>query len=84
MSQNPNPEDSNTSSAPPALFHLPDQLGESQPASVKCTKCETVTPHEWIKITPAMGDVMIDPMELLKLTKRLTLCTQCGTLKTIN
>lgn len=81
MSQNPSEDDSATNSAPNALFLLP--LEGSQFASVKCTECKAVTVHEWIKVTP-VPVLTTDPMELLKLTKRLTLCTQCGLIKTIN
>lgn len=84
MSQNPSQEDSDTSSAQSALFSLPVPVNDgSQFASVKCSECKSVTPHEWVKISPR-STFAVDPMEILKLTKRLTLCTICGTLKVIN
>lgn len=92
MSPSPNkePTPSDTDCAPPAItYHLPEEhfqdVGES---SVKCTKCNTVTNHEWVKITPFAAIVSepndFDSLEFMKLPKRLSICTKCGTLRLTN
>lgn len=51
--------------------------------STKCPTCKEMTHHIYTKIEP-LSDEPADPMEMLKLIKRLTLCTKCGTLRLIN
>lgn len=69
------------------MFQLPP-LDEVQPptsSSIKCTKCEKITDHEWVKIQPHVEDLnSIEPMDLLKMTKRLSICTTCGTMRLTN
>jgi hypothetical protein len=63
------------------MYRLPLEGVES--LSTKCQTEKVVTDQEFVLITPVVdGDV--DPMELLKLTKRLVLCTSCGNLRLIN
>jgi hypothetical protein len=78
-------DDSDTSSAPDAMFYLPVNLcgDEVQSSSVKCTVCKGSTTHHWVKVQP-WPQVEVDPMELLKLTKRFLMCTQCGTFRLTN
>jgi hypothetical protein len=66
------------------------------PVSTKCAPCTAkakeanpeaksspvITDQEFIVITPYADGV--DPMELLKLAKRLVICKQCGTLRLID
>lgn len=63
------------------MYRLPLEGVES--VSTKCPTEKKPTEHEYVLITPAQDDE-VDPMELLKLTKRLVLCTECGTLRLIN
>lgn len=55
----------------------------SASVSTKCPTCKKVTQQEFLKVMP-MTDSPVDPMDQLKLTKRLVLCTECGTLRLIN
>lgn len=51
---------------------------------VKCTNCKAATPTSWVEVTPnlAVGhEGEFDPLELLALRKRLTMCTNCGNLR---
>lgn len=65
------------------MFNLPYLDGElRESASTKCNTCKEITEQEFIKVVPNSPDV--DPMELLKLSKRLVCCTKCGTLRLIN
>lgn len=72
------------------MFQLPplDEVDPPELASVKCTKCDAITDHEYIKIQPEFVDstepYTTDPMALLKMTKRLSICTNCGTLRLTN
>lgn len=72
------------------MFQLPDfsEVPPPESSSVKCTKCEAITTHEWIKVQPHFNDSLepytVDPMALLKMTKRLSMCTECGTLRLTN
>lgn len=86
MSPTPESEKpTDTNSVAPVLFRLPpnvDSGPERKSASVKCSECKVITAQEWVKLTPA-ETAPVDPMELLKLSKRLTVCTVCGTMKLI-
>lgn len=79
---------------PPSYEIEPAEL-----ALVKCTKCARITSQEFIKIAPVykppvfveedykvtvLPDTPPSPLELLKLTKRLSLCTACGTMRLTN
>lgn len=64
------------------MYRLP--LEDVESFSTKCPTEKAIQPHEYVKITPADDSGEIDPMESLKLTKRLVLCTSCGTLRLIN
>jgi hypothetical protein len=64
-----------------AMYRLP--LEEVESFSTKCPNEKKVTEHEYTKVMP-VADHDEDPMTLLKLTKRLVLCTECGTLRLIN
>lgn len=68
-----------------AMYRLPLEGVES--VSTKCPVEKKPTAHEYIKITPAQESADLsqeDAMQLLRLTKRLVLCTECGTLRLIN
>lgn len=64
------------------MYRLPLEGVES--FSTKCPAEKEVQPHEYVKITPVVEEQVFDAMETLKLTKRLTLCTNCGNLRLIN
>lgn len=90
--QKSEPTQSDTDCAPLAItYHLPEQvtgLGGVSLAKVKCPTCNKQTEQEWIKVAPeaTMHVPMseIDPMEMLKKAKRLSLCIECGTLRLTN
>ena len=65
------------------MYQLP--LDGVESFSTKCSVEKALTPHEYIKVQPEyIGAEVFDPMNLLKLTKRLVLCTNCGNLRLIN
>lgn len=74
------------------MFQLPplDEVDPPELASVKCTKCDAVTDHEYVKINPVVDDLAnldaagITPVEFMKMSKRLSICTNCGTLRLTN
>lgn len=82
----PNSENtpSGTDSVPDVKYLFPN-VGPNAVSSLsaKCTTCKVPTEKQWIKVTPIpMGNP--NPMEVLKLTKRLIMCTQCGTFQLTN
>jgi hypothetical protein len=67
-------------------YHLP-YLGNNEVVEhvTKCTTCKKPTEHEYIKVQPNVDEIVnIDPMHVLSLTKRLSICTECGLLKITN
>jgi len=94
MSQNPDPTvtQSDTDSAPAVtgewslggFVNNPDLPHEVEVANVKCSVCKLSTTQEFIKIVPLDMNLQVEPMEVLKLAKRLSLCTNCGTLRLTN
>lgn len=67
------------------MFHLPYTDGvPRESTTLKCTNCKETTEHESLKIVPVPDDVSMDPLEVLKLSKRMVICTKCGLLKTVN
>jgi hypothetical protein len=64
---------------PPMLMEDPD-LGST---STRCTEEKVPTEHLYIKVQPQF-DGAVDPMDLLKITKRLMICTSCGNLRLTN
>jgi hypothetical protein len=68
-----------------AMYRLP--LEEVELVSTKCPTCKKPTENEYVTVTPTMyGETFTndDALNALKLTKRLVLCTECGTLRLIN
>jgi hypothetical protein len=69
-----------------AMYRLPLEGVES--VSTKCPTCKKPTENEYVTVTPMKDDYEPgnneDALNLLKLTKRLVLCTECGTLRLIN
>lgn len=51
--------------------------------STKCTEEKVPTEHLFVKVEPWPTDPA-DPLEILKKTKRLMLCTSCGNLRLTN
>lgn len=84
--QEPSPSELNSAEvAPPAWL-----LGASESVEytqTKCAKCDAPTMHQWTKIVPFAVDPSEDEFEVLvkqnQMSKRLTLCTQCGNLRLI-
>lgn len=73
------------------MFQLPQLNEPAELASVKCPHCKEVTPTEWIKVQPDWVTTTDDPfndgpdyIEILTLTKRLSLCTKCGNMRLTN
>jgi hypothetical protein len=54
---------------------------EGEPTKIKCTTCKVPTTHLWFMQTVAAE--FTDPVELADKHKRVTLCTNCGTLRLI-
>lgn len=44
----------------------------------KCSKCNKVTPTQWVEVKVTPLDPNIDAMELMQMRKRLVLCCNCG------
>lgn len=51
--------------------------------STKCPTCKIPTEQEYHKVAPIATEPM-DPIEHMKLIKRLVICTQCGNMRLIN
>lgn len=67
------------------MYLMPYLDGEERVSvSTKCTNCKSIQEHQAIRIIPMTDGPDTNPMDLLKLAKRLTICTNCGLLKTIN
>ncbi len=82
-SPNPTPSDKNSAEIASPKFQFDvNALSQVQIEEVnkRCTffVCDAVTTHLWIKVPIYDLDGTTEPLELLKLTKRLTMCTQCG------
>lgn len=87
MTGNQDNQQSDGNSVPPVMFHLGmnnSTLHVQNSALVKCGKCDTVTEHTTVKITPLTINPANNPLEILKLAKRLTMCTHCGNLRLTN
>lgn len=50
----------------------------------KCSKCKITTPHSWFRVGVNDIEGQSDPMELLKLAKRVVLCQTCGNITVTN
>lgn len=85
MSQNSENTPSDTSSVPDVMYLLPEFVGGVESLLAKCTTCDKKTEKHWVKIQPEALDTSEPyPLEVLKLTKRLIMCTHCGTLQLTN
>jgi ribosomal protein S27E len=77
----------NVDSAAPAtvrfLFDL-DGASRLEFLQKKCPKCKINTPHSWFKVGVSDIEGQTDPMELLKLYKRVVLCQNCGNISVTN
>lgn len=62
----------------------PDLPQSVEVANVKCTTCGKATSQEFVKVIPLDMSLQAEPLETLKLAKRLSLCTNCGTLRLTN
>lgn len=90
---NPEPSPSVGDSAPPAAgtwslvgFVNGIKMGEVEfrPATTKCSVCKRSTETEFITVMPNNFAADSNPMDRLKLAKRLSICTQCGNLRLTN
>ena len=50
----------------------------------KCSKCKITTPQSWFKVGVNDIEGQTDPVELLKLYKRVVLCQNCGNITVTN
>lgn len=57
------------------LYALP----EPESSLVKCSKCKKPTEQQFVKIPVVNPDA--DPLELMKATRRLSLCSECGNMR---
>jgi hypothetical protein len=78
-----------TASAEPVAprWSLDEWLGDSsielELTTAKCSTCKIPTLHEWIKVKPVPLFNTDDMIEIVSKSRRLTMCTQCGLVKTI-
>lgn len=86
MSQNPSKEttplDTNSAETAEVRFLL-DLAHEITEVKVKCTTCDKVQMHQWMKVQPnATFEITnIESMnELMSLAKKLRMCSYCGKL----
>lgn len=75
------------------MYQFPPALMEDQSLGSTKTKCSqesnSVQEHLYVKIEPLPDHTQddmssVDPMEVLRLTKRLMICTSCGNLRLTN
>jgi hypothetical protein len=68
------------------MYQIPYLDGEErEEVTTKCTVCKEMTDQQFIKVVPMFDAVTQDDvLNLLKLAKRLVVCTECGTLRLIN
>ena len=50
----------------------------------KCAKCKVTTPQSWFRVGVTHIEGQTDPLELLKLAKRVVLCQKCGNITVTN
>ena len=69
-----------------AMFQPPTYLQEfvEGSQSTNCPKEKIPTEQLWLKVMPEVVDEEVNPVELLKLTKRLMFCTSCGNIRLID
>lgn len=67
-------------------FQLPPPLMElvEGSTSTNCPVEKTATEQLWFKIEPIPVDIEIDPMLILKHSKRVMFCTGCGNSRITN
>lgn len=53
---------------------------EPKELNSKCTQCEMVTVHHWVKVNPYNPNFVGDPLETLAMVRRIILCTNCGSM----
>lgn len=67
------------------MFVFPMVLtDDADSVSTNCTKEKKPTTQQYVKIIPEVYDEEINPIDLLKLSKRLMICTSCGNLRLID
>lgn len=75
-----------TTYARTVMYRLP--LDGVESFSTKCPNEKEMRDHEYVKITPVNEELPDSPVEqmedMARTTKRLVLCTSCGTLRLIN
>lgn len=75
---------------PPATFEfIIFDTRQDNYTNKKCSDCKVVTVHMWNKVSPgvtphAPSGLHVEATDLLKLTKRLAMCTCCGKLSLTN
>lgn len=68
------------------MWSLDVWLNENHTAettNAKCSECKVPTPTIWLKITPTPLFQTDDMIMIVSKARRLTMCTQCGLVKTI-
>lgn len=56
---------------------------QPETTTAKCSECKVPTLTEWIKVTPDPLFNTNDMIEIVSKSRRLTMCTNCGLVKTI-
>ena len=66
------------------MFLLPPSVtGNRELVLTKCPTEKSVTEQEFVVLEVTTTEP-VEPLELLKLNKRLVICTSCGTIRLIN
>lgn len=82
MSEPSNETSDSALSVPPKyLLDLQNVVPES--IKKKCSKCDSVTMHQWVKVQPISLVQATDQevlLEIMYLAKRIIMCQQCGTI----
>lgn len=84
--QTKSPTDTTSAEIAAPRWSLGEWLNESRIPEVnmvKCTECKVPTLTEWIKVTPQPLFTTDDMIEVVSKSRRLTMCTVCGLVKTI-
>lgn len=60
-------------------FELRVQTFDQGEINAKCTPCDKVTLHEWMKVVPHDPEAT-DYLTEAKVARRIVMCTECGNL----
>jgi len=83
--QEKSPTDTTSATDATPMWSLEGSVSGELPeyTTVKCSTCKVPTVHEWFKIKPKPLFPTNDMIEVASKSRRMTMCTQCGLVKTI-